>query len=117
MCEHCGSSLEEREEEAPVTEKPPAAEEPAAEESLTTEEQVTVEEPSVVEEPAVEEAPAVEPEKAEVEGLRISKFSVIGGALIVIGGLILILLQETDIGIGAAVIGLITFIFGLVKKK
>jgi len=106
MCEHCGTSFEEKKEEAPAAEEPSAGEEaPVAEEAQPAEEL------------AVEEAPVVEPEKAEVKKLKINMFTVMVGAVIAIAGLVLVALQELDIGIGATAIGLIILVYGIIKKR
>ena len=123
MCEHCGTSLEEMEEEVPTAEEPSAGEEtPVAEEVTTSEESTAVEEPvseeaQPAEEVVVEEAPVVEPEKAEVKKLKINMFTVIVGAVIAIAGLVFMALQELTIGIGATTIGLITLVYGIIKKR
>lgn len=106
ICEHCSTSFEAKEEEVPTTEEPSAGEEaPVAEEAQPAEEVV------------VEEAPVVEPEKAEVKKPKINIFTVIVGAVIAIAGLVLMALQELNIGIGATTIGLIILVYGIIKKK
>ena len=123
VCEHCGSQLEKKEEESPVTEEPLAAEELApADEPATVEEIPDVEEPATekappIEEPAIEGAPvAEEAPVAESKKPRTRKGMGIVGALIAIVGLVLIALNQLDFGIGAAAIGLIILVYGMIKK-
>ena len=123
MCEHCGTSFEEDKEAAPTAEEssaggdtPVAEEVTAPEESTVVEESVT-EEAQPTEDLAVEEAPVVESEKAEVKKPKINMFTVIVGAVIAIAGLVFMALQEPTIGIGATTIGLITLVYGIIKKR